>query len=70
MDSVRYHVSKTLDKNNLGLNLFTPAGWLGFPSGDESCKTWKDCTKNGKKCDGIRDAGCICKYGQCRISCK
>ena len=26
MDSVGYHVSKTLDKNNLGLNLFTSAG--------------------------------------------
>eukprot|EP00091_Calanus_sinicus_P005337 TRINITY_DN15783_c0_g1_i1.p3 TRINITY_DN15783_c0_g1~~TRINITY_DN15783_c0_g1_i1.p3 ORF type:complete len:114 (-),score=25.60 TRINITY_DN15783_c0_g1_i1:402-743(-) len=35
---------------------------------DESCKTWSDCMKNGKKCDGIQDVSCICKNGQCKIS--
>eukprot|EP00092_Neocalanus_flemingeri_P077406 GFUD01096131.1.p1 GENE.GFUD01096131.1~~GFUD01096131.1.p1 ORF type:complete len:149 (+),score=46.63 GFUD01096131.1:28-447(+) len=35
---------------------------------DESCQTWEDCNKNGKKCDGIQDVGCICKNGQCKIS--
>ena len=41
-----------------------------FVIADESCKTWSDCMKDGKKCDGIQDVGCICKNGQCKISCK
>ena len=37
---------------------------------DESCKSFKDCYENGKRCDGIQDVGCICKNEQCKISCK
>ena len=37
---------------------------------DESCKSSKDCYENGKRFGGIQDAGCICKNGQCKISCK
>ena len=36
--------------------------------GADECKTWEDCVGDGKKCDGLLDAGCICKKGQCKIS--
>jgi len=35
---------------------------------DESCTTWDDCYKDGKMCDGVMDAGCLCKNGQCKKS--
>jgi len=35
---------------------------------DESCTTLDDCYTDGKMCDGIMDAGCLCKNGQCKIS--
>ena len=36
---------------------------------DESCWTNKDCMRDGKLCDGLMDYSCICKKGQCKISC-
>jgi len=36
--------------------------------GDNSCRTYEDCSKEGKKCFQLADAGCICKKGQCKIS--
>jgi len=39
-------------------------------SANESCTTWEDCMKDGKLCDGLADAGCICKNRKCKISCE
>ena len=36
--------------------------------GADECKTWKDCVGDGKQCDSLQDAVCICKKGQCKIS--
>ena len=36
--------------------------------GADECKTWEDCMNDGGKCDGLQDAGCICKKGQCKIA--
>eukprot|EP00090_Calanus_glacialis_P032018 TRINITY_DN53122_c0_g1_i1.p1 TRINITY_DN53122_c0_g1~~TRINITY_DN53122_c0_g1_i1.p1 ORF type:complete len:101 (-),score=17.31 TRINITY_DN53122_c0_g1_i1:31-333(-) len=35
---------------------------------DEPCTVREDCYENGKMCDGLMDAGCICKEGMCKIS--
>merc|ERR1719233_2656141 len=43
------------------------SGWV-WCLPDESCRTYDDCMKDGKKCDGLMDAGCICKNGKCKIS--
>ena len=45
-------------------------GFLGFNELAESCNTQDDYYANGKKWDGFQDAGCICKKGLCKISCK
>merc|ERR1712215_514487 len=35
---------------------------------DQSCRSYEDCRKDGKKCENITDVTCICKNGQCKIS--
>ena len=37
---------------------------------DESCIVSEDCYENNKKCDGIKDVGCICEEGRCKKSSK
>jgi len=39
-----------------------------FALADNSCTTYEDCSKEGKMCFQLADAGCICKNGQCKIS--
>ena len=37
---------------------------------NNSCVSVADCWKAGGMCDGIQDVGCVCRRGQCKISCK
>jgi len=44
------------------------AGNCPGSAADESCRTFEDCRRPGKKCHQLADASCICKNGQCKIS--
>ena len=43
---------------------------VGNKSTSNYCNIRADCLNPGNMCANIQDAGCVCKEGECKISCK